>query len=75
MVLVKASLTGSIIGNTLFVLGMSLVVGGLRNGHQRFDPRKASLNAAMMIEILLSDERPGSRRPGHCFTPDVTGVT
>jgi Ca2+:H+ antiporter len=49
LVVVKASLTGSIIGNTLFVLGMSLFVGGLRYGHQSFDPRKASLNAAMMI--------------------------
>lgn len=49
LVVVKASITGSIIGNTLFVLGMSLVVGGLKNGHQRFDPRRASLNAAMMI--------------------------
>lgn len=49
LVVVKASITGSIIGNTLFVLGMSLVVGGLKNGHQRFDSRRASLNAAMMI--------------------------
>src|SRR5207244_6543513 len=45
---VKASITGSLIGNTLFVLGMSLLVGGLKNGHQRFDARRSSLNAAMI---------------------------
>ena len=33
---VKASLTGSIIGNTLLVLGLSAFVGGLRHGTQKF---------------------------------------
>ncbi|HET6819880.1 MAG TPA: cation transporter, partial [Candidatus Limnocylindria bacterium] len=32
---VKASITGSIVGNLLLVLGISLLVGGLRNGVQR----------------------------------------
>jgi Ca2+:H+ antiporter len=49
LTLVKASITGSIIGNTLLVLGMSLLAGGLRNGTQRYDPRTASLNSGMMI--------------------------
>jgi Ca2+:H+ antiporter len=49
LTLVKASITGSIIGNTLLVLGGSLLAGGLRNGIQRYDPRAASLNSAMMI--------------------------
>ena len=35
--LVKASITGSIIGNLLLVMGLSILVGGLRNGRQRFD--------------------------------------
>jgi Ca2+:H+ antiporter len=35
--LVKASITGSILGNILLVLGFSVLVGGLRNGTQRFD--------------------------------------
>jgi Ca2+:H+ antiporter len=38
---VKASITGSIIGNLLFVLGLSLLIGGLRNGTQVFDRRVA----------------------------------
>jgi Ca2+:H+ antiporter len=49
LTLVKASITGSIIGNTLLVLGASLLAGGLRHGEQRYDPRAASLNAALMI--------------------------
>ncbi len=34
---VKASITGSIIGNVLLVLGVSLVAGGLRHPTQRFN--------------------------------------
>jgi Ca2+:H+ antiporter len=49
LTLVKASLTGSVIGNTLLVLGMSLLAGGARHGVQRYDGRQTSLNAAMMI--------------------------
>src|SRR5438067_11605857 len=33
---VKASLSGSIIGNLLLVLGLSIVVGGARRGFLRF---------------------------------------
>src|SRR6476620_2583833 len=36
---VKASLRGSIIGNLLFVLGASVLVGGLRHGTQTFSQR------------------------------------
>src|SRR5215203_341070 len=49
LTLAKASITGSIIGNTLLVLGLSLLAGGLKRGNQRFDPRDTSLNAAMML--------------------------
>lgn len=47
--LTKAAITGSIIGNALLALGLALLAGGLRHGHQRFDRRQSSLNAAMMI--------------------------
>ena len=46
---VKASITGSIIGNLLFVLGLSLLIGGLRNGTQIFDRRVAGSNAALLV--------------------------
>lgn len=47
--LVKASLTGSIIGNTLLILGLSALVGGLRHGTQKFSVKPAGRHAAMMI--------------------------
>jgi Ca2+:H+ antiporter len=46
---VKASLTGSIIGNTLLIVGASAFVGGLRHGTQKFPVRPTSRHAAMMI--------------------------
>jgi Ca2+:H+ antiporter len=46
---VQASLTGSIIGNLLFVMGASVLVGGLKNGIQTFDPRVAGSNAALLV--------------------------
>jgi Ca2+:H+ antiporter len=52
--LVKASITGSIIGNSLLVLGMSVFYGGLRHGVQRFDAREATRNSTMMLIALAS---------------------
>jgi Ca2+:H+ antiporter len=46
---VKASITGSIIGNLLLVLGASVLLGGLKNGHQRFSQRVAGSNAALLV--------------------------
>lgn len=52
LMLAKASITGSIIGNTLLVLGVGLLVGGFKNGRQAFDSRDASLSSAMMITAM-----------------------
>lgn len=46
---VKASLTGSIIGNLLLVLGLSVLVGGLKNGRQTFSREVAGSNAALLV--------------------------
>ena len=48
-----ASITGSILGNTLLVLGASLLVGGLRNGVQTFDQRVAGMNASMLALAVI----------------------
>jgi Ca2+:H+ antiporter len=40
---VKASITGSIIGNLLLVFGLSCFAGGLRHGKQRFNRMAAAL--------------------------------
>ncbi|MBI3733713.1 MAG: calcium/proton exchanger [Chloroflexi bacterium] len=50
---VKASITGSIIGNLLLVLGASLLAGGLKNGAQHFSSRTASTNASMMTLAII----------------------
>ncbi len=50
---VKASLTGSIIGNLLLVLGASVLVGGLRHGTQTFSQRVASSNASLLVLAVI----------------------
>ena len=45
---VKASLTGSIIGNLLLVLGASIVAGGLKHKEQRFNSQAASSQATLL---------------------------
>jgi len=46
---VHASITGSIIGNLLLVVGVSLFVGGLKNGVQQYDAQVTGMNAASLI--------------------------
>jgi Ca2+:H+ antiporter len=46
---VKASITGSIIGNILLVLGLSLLAGGLKFPHQKFNATAASLGSTMLM--------------------------
>lgn len=50
---VKASLAGSIIGNLLLVLGLSLVVGGLRRERQVFNRTAASASAGAMALAII----------------------
>ena len=51
--LVKASIVGSILGNLLLILGLSLLVGGLKNGLQRFDSRAAGTASTMMLLSVI----------------------
>ena len=52
--LVKASITGSIIGNLLFVLGLSLFLGGLKNGPQKFNKQQAGHHSIQLILLILA---------------------
>ena len=52
--LVKASITGSILGNILLVMGMSLFLGGLKNGIQRFNSRHASRSAILLMLAVIA---------------------
>ena len=46
--IVKASITGSILGNLLLGLGLSLLNGGLRHGPLRFNTGVARMNAGLL---------------------------
>jgi Ca2+:H+ antiporter len=46
---VKASLTGSIIGNILLVLGLAILTGGLRRERQTFDRSAAVVGATLLV--------------------------
>ena len=46
--LVKATITGSIIGNALLVLGMAILLGGLSHSKQEFNRTAASMGATLL---------------------------
>jgi Ca2+:H+ antiporter len=47
--IVKASLTGSILGNLLLVLGVSFFVGGLRHKEQHYNAHAASVHSTSLV--------------------------
>lgn len=51
---VKASITGSIIGNVLLVLGGSMLAGGWRYHLQKFDRRAATTTATLLALAAIS---------------------
>lgn len=52
--IVKASITGSIIGNVLLVLGLSFLVGGWRRQEQTFSRASAGLNSANLVVAVVA---------------------
>ena len=50
---VKASLTGSILGNLLLVLGLSMLVGGLRHRTQTFSREASGIHVSMLILVVI----------------------
>jgi Ca2+:H+ antiporter len=51
--MVKASITGSIIGNLLLVLGLSVIAGGLKLKQQRFNPMLLAVIALFIPAVFL----------------------
>jgi Ca2+:H+ antiporter len=47
--LVLASITGSILGNLLLVLGLALLAGGLKHGVQKFNAANAGIDATLLV--------------------------
>jgi len=66
---VKASLTGSIIGNTLLVLGAAFLAGGLRYPRQLFNAAAAGLGSTLLalsvIGLVVPALYHGFTRGGH----------
>ena len=51
---VKASLTGSIIGNALLVLGLSMLAGGLRHKTQAFSREASGTQVTMLVVAVIA---------------------
>jgi Ca2+:H+ antiporter len=68
---VKASLSGSIIGNVLLVLGTSVWVGGIGRERQTFDRRTVSASVTMLFIAVIALVMPAVFAlsvPGHMAT-------
>ncbi|MEO6525533.1 MAG: calcium/proton exchanger [Gemmatimonadaceae bacterium] len=53
LTLVKASITGSILGNLLLVLGAAQLAGGLRHKVQRFSLALAGLSVSLLVVAVI----------------------
>jgi Ca2+:H+ antiporter len=56
---VKASLVGSVIGNTLLVMGAAFFVGGLGRKEQTFSPTAVSVQTTMLLAAATAMVMPG----------------
>src|SRR5512141_1390223 len=70
--IVKASLTGSIIGNLLMVLGLSMLVGGWKHTELRFSRIAGESGSSMMVLAVVALVIPAiyanvshHKNPGH----------
>jgi Ca2+:H+ antiporter len=52
--LVKASITGSILGNLLLILGLAFVIGGARRSELRFNRTSAGMSAGMLTLAVVA---------------------
>jgi Ca2+:H+ antiporter len=66
---VKASITGSIIGNILLVLGLSILWGGLKHARQTFNRTAAGMGATLLALASV-----GLIMPAICFYLYGTGA-
>jgi Ca2+:H+ antiporter len=52
--LVKASITGSILGNLLLIMGLALVAGGINRSELRFNRTSAGMSAGMLSLAVVA---------------------
>ncbi len=70
--LVKASIVGSILGNLLLILGLSLVAAGMRRPIFRFNRTAAGMSAAMMALAVVALVFPALY---HAVHPEASRLT
>src|SRR5262245_19810265 len=74
--LVKASLAGAIVTNTLFMLGASFLLGGLKHHIQEFNQTSARLQAALLflatVALASPSAIPQSDAAAAAFTQSVS---
>jgi Ca2+:H+ antiporter len=51
--LVKASITGAILGNIMLIFGLSMIAGGLRRKEQLFNKENAGLQSSLIFLALI----------------------
>lgn len=66
---VKASITGSIIGNVLIVLGLSFLIGGWKREEQHFGRASATLHSASLVIAVVALLMPALFH----LSPEATG--
>lgn len=79
---VQAALVGSILANSVLVLGLAFVVGGVRNGLQRFDSSRARMistltllaAATMALPSLAHSFHTPAEPHGHALSLICAGV-
>jgi Ca2+:H+ antiporter len=72
MDLVKGSLTGAIVTNSLFMLGGCFFLGGLRHRVQEFNPRNARVQAGMLLLASIALLVPSIVNRVEAWDPAVT---
>lgn len=72
--LVKASIAGAIVSNALFMLGVSLLLGGLRHRTQRFNAAGARLQAGQLFLATVALLVPSAVADPRGVGIDGTGV-
>ena len=63
--LVKGSITGSILGNLLLVLGAAQLAGGMRYRVQRFNPHLAGVSVSLLVVAVVGLVVPAVFRETH----------
>src|SRR4051812_35442281 len=70
---VKASLVGSVLGNSLLVLGASMLVGGWKRERQTFNRTAAHTQAGMLLLATSALVMPAGLPPIHRGGPAPAG--